>query len=542
VLVSGPGAEARNSIGTVLVTGMTLGTLFTLFVVPVFYSLIAARHRQTPVELEDEALEAAPAEPLHGLLPARARILVLAILAGSLAVACRVGPDYHRPPLTTPDRLRGAEAQAASGGPAASLADQAWWDILRDDALQSLIEEALRNGYDLRLAAWRVEEARAFAGIARSEFYPALQATGGITHGRASEFVESGGGETGELYDINLGMSWEIDLWGRIRRLNEAALANYLATEEGRRGVLLSLVADVAASYFELRALDFQLEIARRTAEAFEGTHALFSRRLEAGLASSLETSSAAASLATTQAIIPDLEREITAVENRISFLLGRVPGEVARGAALDEQLLPPEIPSGLPSDLLERRPDLRQAEQELVAANAEVGVAVADYFPRISLTAAFGGLAPELSELFGDGKRWSVGAGFLTPVFQGRRLQNQHRAAVARWEQARVLYEQSVSNAFAEVSTALVAYRKLADVERELALAVAGHREAVELSNSRYLSGLSDYFEVLQAQRQLFPAENALAQTRFARLATLVQLYRALGGGWNLADAEWAG
>ena len=228
------------------------------------------------------------------------------------------------------------------------------------------------------------------------------------------------------------------------------------------------------------------------------------------------------------------------AQENLLSFLLGRNPGDVPRGAPLNDQLLPPEIPAGLPSDLLERRPDLREAERELMAANADVGVAVADYFPRVSLTALFGGVAPEVSNLFGDGKTWSVGGGLLTPVIQGQRLKNQHRAAVARWEQARVRYEQSVTNAFSEVSTALVAYQKLADVEREQAQAVASYREAVSAANSRYLSGLADYLEVLQAQRQLFPAENSLAETRFERLATLVVLYRALGGGWQLADSDW--
>jgi multidrug efflux system outer membrane protein len=422
----------------------------------------------------------------------------------------------------------------------ASLADKAWWEILQDDALQSLIEEALRSGYDVELAAWRVEEARANAGIARSEFHPQVQAGAGVSRGRPSAFL-SPFTETTTLYDVNVGLSWEIDLWGRIRRLNEGALARYLATEEARRGVVLSLVSDVATVYFRLRTLDLQLEIARRTSESFEATHELFSQRLSAGLASSLETSSAAASLATTESSIPDLEREIVAQENLLSFLLGRNPGEVPRGALLNDQILPPEIPAGLPSDLLERRPDLREAERELMAANADVGVAVADYFPRVSLTALFGGVAPEVSSLFGDGKTWSVGGGLLTPVIQGGRLENQHRAAVARWEQARVRYEQSVTNAFSEVSTALVAYQKLADVEREQAEAVASYREAVNAASSRYLSGLADYLEVLQAQRQLFPAENSLAQTRFERLATLVVLYRALGGGWQLADSEWA-
>ena len=466
--------------------------------------------------------------------------LIALALAGALATGCAVGPDYRRPLVTTPEQVRGHEAAAGGATEAASLADRAWWEIFQDDVLKSLIDEALENGYDVRLAAARVEEARANAGIARSEFYPAIQAGGGWSRSRRPVGSTLGSAPI-NLYDVNLGLSWEVDLWGRIRRLNQAALAEYLASEEARRGVLLSLVSEVATSYFELRSLDLQLDIARRTTGAFQETYALFNRRLEAGAASALETSSAEASLASTSASIPDLERQIVAQENRIALLLGRPPGEIPRGAALNDQLLPPEIPAGLPSDLLERRPDLREAEQRLVAANAEVGVALADFFPTLSLTGAFGGVSRQVSDLFGDGRTWSVGGGLLSPVFQGRRLKNQHHAAIARWEQAKVQYEQDVTGAFGEVSTSLVAYQKLAGQEKEQAGAVAAYRQAVGLSNTRYVGGLSDYLEVLQAQQQLFPAENSLAQTRFDRLATLVQLYKALGGGWKLSGQDWS-
>jgi len=465
------------------------------------------------------------------------RTFVSLALVSSLLSGCAVGPDYKRPLVSTPEQIRGQVASSEAG----SLADQAWWQIFRDDALRSLVGEALRNGYDVRLAAWRVEEARANAGIARSQFFPQVQVEGQWFRTRPSP----GSGFTPtpvNLYDVNLGLSWEIDLWGRIRRLNEAALAQYLATEEARRGVLLSLASEVATSYFQLRTLDLELEIARRTTGAFQETYDLFSRRLAGGTASALETSSAEASLASTAASIPNLERQIVAQENQLAFLLGRNPGSIPRGAALNDQFLPPEIPAGLPSDLLERRPDLRQAEQELVAANADVGVAVANFFPAISLTGAFGGVAPQVSDLFSKGRTWSVGGELLSPVFQGRRLKNQHRAALARWEQARVGFEQSVTNAFTEVSTALVAYQKVAEVEKRQAQAVDAYKEAVRLSSQRYLAGLSDYLEVLQAQQLLFPAENSLAQTRFSRLASLVQLYKALGGGWKLTDQEWSG
>lgn len=465
---------------------------------------------------------------------------LLAVLP--LAAACAVGPSYERPPLATPEAHRGAAPAAAANGTApgaaVDLADRGWWELFSDPTLIELVDEALASGHDVRLAAARVEEARALAGIARSARYPQIDLAAGGSRGRSSAFTGGPTG-TGETYAADLGLSWEIDLWGRVRRLDESARARYLATEEARRGVALSLVSEVATSYFRLRALDRQLEIARRTAEAFGSTHELFESRLDAGLASALETSSALASLESTAAAIPELARRIAAEENRLGVLLGRLPGEISRGAALDAQHLPIDVPAGLPSTLLERRPDLARAEQELVAANAEVGVAAAELLPRVSLTAAFGGLAPEVSELFGDGERWSVGGGLLAPIFQGGRLRAQHRAALARWEQAKVVYEKSVITAFAEVATELVAYRELAEVERRQEAAVAAFREAVDHASSRYRSGLSGYLEVLQAQQQLFPAENALAQARLDRLSTLVDLYRALGGGWQL-EQDW--
>jgi multidrug efflux system outer membrane protein len=453
----------------------------------------------------------------------RLPVLLLAVLSLS---GCTVGPRYQRPSVSIPAQHRGAVGPEE----AASLADQAWWEVFHDEALQELIREAIQNGYDLRLAAWRVEEARANAGIVRSQVFPSVQGQAEIGHGRASRF-SSGEGREGTLVQANVNAAWELDVWGRIRRSNEAALASYLATEEARRGVLLSLVAEVATDYFQLRELDLQLEIARRTTGAFQETYDLFNRRLQGGAASALETTSAEASLAATAAVIPDLERQITAQENELSFLLGRNPGPIERGAVLNDQFLPPGVPAGLPSGLLERRPDLREAEQSLIA---EVGVANADFFPRISLTGAFGGVAPQIGEIFPAGRTWTIGGGLLTPVFQGRRLRKQYRAAVARWEQARARYEQSVANAFSEVSTTLVAYQKLAEAEKERAREVAAYREAVRLSSLRYKAGLAGYLEVLQAQQQLFPAEIQLVQVRYSRLAALVRLYEVLGGGWK--------
>jgi outer membrane protein, multidrug efflux system len=462
-----------------------------------------------------------------------AGVLALAVSAG-----CAVGPNYRRPPMTVPQQNRGQVGPAE----AASIADAAWWELFHDETLQALVSEGLQKGFDVRIAAARVEEARANAGIARSDFFPQIDYTGQWSRSRAS------GAAFGipnippiNLHDVHLDASWEIDLWGRIRRSSEAALADYLASEEGRRSVALSLVSEIATQYFQLRLLDWELDIAKRTKAAFAETHDLFNRRLEGGAASALETSSAEAALASVAAQIPRLESQIVAQENALGLLIGRNPGAITRGAPLPEQVPPPEIPPGLPSDLLERRPDLRQAEQLLVEANANVGVAMANFFPTISLTGALGGISPEVSTLFTTGKTWSITAGLTGPLFHGLRLKNEYDARVAEWEQAKARYEQAVTSAFSEVSSAIVAREKLADVEEQQSRAVAALQQAVRLSNDRYLAGLASYLDVLQAEQQLFPAENALAQTRFDRLANFVALYKALGGGWKLSDPTWS-
>jgi len=453
-----------------------------------------------------------------------------------LLSGCAVGPNYKRPAVTVPEAIRGASADEAAA--AASLADRPWWEIFGDDALKALIDEALRNNYDVRAAAWRVEEFRARAGIARSEFFPQIQYEGAWSRSRQSEFVQPGSTPK-NLHDVNLGLSWEVDLWGRIRRLSEAGLAQYLSTEEARRGVLISAVSEVAQAYFGLRELDERLAIARRTTDAFQGTYDLFNRQLSGGITSQLEVSRAEAALRTAAATIPDLERQIVAQENLICFLVGRNPGPILRAAGLTEQALPPEVPAGLPSALLERRPDVRQAEQQLVSANAEVGAAMASFFPRISLTGTAGGVSPQVSDLFGAGRVWSIAAGLTGPLFQGGRLKYQYDANVALFEQAKTQYESAVTRAFGEVSTALSAYQKLAAAEREQARSVAAYQEAVRLANIRYGAGLSSYVEVLDAEQQLFPAENTLAQTQLARLDAFVAFYKSLGGGWSLETRE---
>jgi multidrug efflux system outer membrane protein len=454
--------------------------------------------------------------------------LIAIAMAGALA-GCAVGPDYKRPALPAPENFYG------SSGPAlqASLVDTKWWDVFSDPVLRSLIEEALRNGYDVRLAAARVEDARARYGIAGSLYYPDLGYSTGVSRVHTSTYATPGN-VTGNQVTANALVSWEIDVWGRIRRLNEAARAQYLATEEGRRAVELSLVADVASAYFDLGELDAELEISRRTRATFQDTYDLFNRRFEGGAASSLETARAEVLLATASAGIPVLERRIVARENQITLLLGRTPGPVPRGGALTEQALPPAVPAGLPSALLLRRPDVRAAEQILIAANADVGVARAAFYPTLSITGLFGGLSPGLQDLFAAGRTWSIGAGLLGPLFAGGSLRAQERVALAQFDQARVAYEQAVTRALGEVSSDLVAIDKLAAEEAERGRAVKAARESVRLATRRYESGFSAYFEVLDALQQLLPAETALAQTRRDRLTAFVSFYRALGGGWS--------
>ena len=450
-----------------------------------------------------------------------------ALGAAAVAAGCAVGPNYKRPPVALPGQFYGEQAAAE----ARSLSDVPWWDLFRDPVLKGLVDEALKNGFDARLAAARVEETRALYGIARSEFLPAAGYLGGWQRTRPDQF-QNPSGETQTKWTANVGFAWELDVWGRIRRLNEAAKARYLATEEARRGVFLSLLSDVATAYFELRELDAELEIAQRTTTAFQDTYDLFNRRLAGGAASALETARAEASLGQVAAQIPEIERAIVDRENQINLLVGRIPRPIAREGP--SAPLPPEIPPGLPSQLLERRPDVRQAEQLLVSANAEVGVATAAYFPTLSLTGLFGNVSPELGDVVSKGKTWNFGAGLLGPLFQGGALKRNREAAKARWEEARVQYEGTVARSLAETSTALVARTKLVETERQRARTVQAYREAVRLASLRYRSGLSAYFEVLEAQQQLFPAEIGLAQTRRDQLVAVVSLYKAVGGGWR--------
>ena len=306
--------------------------------------------------------------------------------------------------------------------------------------------------------------------------------------------------------------------------------------------MLLSLVGDLAQAYFELLALDVKLQIAKSSTDAFQSTYNLFKDRLDFGVASELQTSRAQGSLGAAQATIPEVEAQIAAKENQISILLGRVPGPIPRGTPMYDQPVTPTVPAGLPSALLERRPDLRQAEQEMVRANALIGVAKADFFPKLSLTGLLGTASPELAAVtHGTSLVWAVGAGLVGPAFQGGRLIENYRAHVAIWEQTKYAYEQSVLTAFREVSDALAVLAKLSQAEAAQAKSVKGLEDAVSHANDRYLYGLSSYYEVLESLQELYPAQNKLAQIRRDRLLAYVQLYKALGGGWNLTDGQWS-
>jgi len=466
----------------------------------------------------------------------RTSVLLVVTVAGTLAVGCTVGPNYKRPEMEPPPAYRhAAETQAAT-----SLADVPWWQVFDDPALQALIHDAIAHNLDLTVAIARVQEARALSGVAKSFLYPEINATAGYTGNQVSRNAQPPGAVQGADRTFNntslgIGLAWEADLFGRLRRDNEAAFARYLATEEGRRAVLVTLVSDVASSYFLLRDLDLQLEIAQRTLKLNQQTVTYYTQRLGGGVSNRLEVDQAESNRAITAASIPELERQIAVLENAISVLAGRPPGAIARGRTLDEEHVPPAIPVGVPATLLERRPDVLQAERLLVASNADVGAAKALFYPTISLTGALGTVSGDLGNLLkGDSAIWSVGAGLFQPLFNGKRIKRNYEAAQARFDQAVAQYQQAALNSYREVADALITIQKLAEIRTEQEAAVVALRDASQLSRTRYDAGLATYLEVLTADQQLFQQELALARTRGDQLRAFAQLYRALGGGWQ--------
>jgi multidrug efflux system outer membrane protein len=461
-----------------------------------------------------------------------ARLARGGVPAFALALAsCVMGAPYRRPDVEVPPAFREGDAPPAD---ARSIADLPWWQVFHDESLAALIGEALANNHDLAIAIARVEEARATAGVARADYAPAISGTASATRSQSSRASVAFGPQFTSAYSAALSASWELDLWGRVRRGAEAAFADYVASEEGRRAAIVTLVGDVAEAWFTLRSLDDELEIVRATTESRRRTSELFAKRLEGGVSSTLEAAQAAADLAEAAAGIPELESRVAQQEHALRLLLGRSPGPVARPKGLPPLDVPPALPTGFPATLVERRPDVRSAEASVVAANARVGVAYAEFLPRVSLTALLGLDSSELAHLGdADATIASIGASLATPVLQGGRLEANAALAIARRDEAAAQWRKTVRSAFRDVADQVVAIRKLAEVRVELEREVGSLDQSLGLSRSRYEAGLSAYFEVLDAQRRLLPAQLLLARTKRDQYLALVRLYRALGGGW---------
>jgi len=445
-----------------------------------------------------------------------------------------VGPNYKRPTAAVPGSYRGTPSDNAAQMQLTALGDQKWWDIFQDEQLRTLIRTALTQNHDSRIAASRILEAQAQLGITRADQFPNLSAGAGISDTRTaqSNFLPAFETSTGQ---VNLSAAWELDFWGRYRRATEAARANLVASEWARREVLSTLVANVASAYFRLRALDLELEISKRTLNSRQESLRLTQILANGGSTSLLDVRQAEQLVFTASAEIPVLEQQIEQQENLLSILLGQNPGAIPRGQTLTEQRQPPEVPSGLPSALLERRPDIQEAEAQLVAANAEIGVARAAYFPQISLSGAGGFQSSALTSLFmGPAGAWSFGASLTQPIFTGGRLRSQVRLAEARHQTAVLSYQQSIQGAFRSVSDSLVAYRKTREFRTQQELLFRSAEDAARLSHMRYNGGVTGYLEVLTNETNSFSAELGVVQAQLNELLTVVQLYQALGGGWQ--------
>jgi multidrug efflux system outer membrane protein len=444
-----------------------------------------------------------------------------------------VGPNYHRPAVQTPTAYRDLGESSPVQAQTASFADLPWWQVFQDPQLQELVRTALKQNYDLQLATERINAARAQLAITRSNLFPQLSGNATFNGGREQNFQTKF-----NFLSLAADASFQLDFFGRLRRATEAARAQLMATEEAKNVVTLTLVSDVASDYFALLQLDLELQITRDTVTTQEGSVKLTSLRLSHGVATKLDVLQAQQVLDTANAQIPDLERQIGQEEDAISILLGNYPGGVPRGRALAEQVLPPDVPPGLPSSLLERRPDIREAEQTIVAANADIGVAKAEFFPQISLTGSGGGgfgRSSAFSNLMSSQIAiWSYGAQVSQPIFTGGALRGNLHLAESQEQQALLSYKEAIQHAFGDVSDGLIGYQKLHEVRLRQEQLVNDLTESVRLSNMRYQGGTTTYLEVLDGQRSLFAAELTLAQSRGDEYQSLVQLYRALGGGWQ--------
>ena len=459
----------------------------------------------------------------------------IALLLAMLLSACMVGPDYRRPDVDVPAAWRLGATEASA------IANLAWWDQFQDPVLSDLVRTALANNKDLEIATANVDQAIAQYGIVRSAQFPQLNGSATAERQRLSRTTALGSGSgRGQFNDfgVNLSASFELDIWGRLRRATESARASLLASEQGKGTVVLTVVTAVATGYIQLRALDRQLEIAQYTSQSLGEAARLQRVRFEEGAVPQSDYQQAESQYREAVARVPELEREIAQQENFISVLLGRNPGPIARGRNIDA-LAFPAVPEGLPASLLERRPDIRQAEQNLIAANADIGVAKAAYFPDISLTALLGLQSAQLSDLFkGPSKAWSVGAGLLQPIFNAGRISGQVAQAEALQRETLHAYEKSIINAFQDVENALIDRTKFGQVREEQAKNVEALRRFRDLADLRYREGATIYLEVANAEQSLFSAELAYVATQAQLFQSYANLYKAMGGGW-VEEAE---
>jgi multidrug efflux system outer membrane protein len=449
-----------------------------------------------------------------------------------------MGPNYQRPAVDTPQSWRFEDKETKD------LANTAWWEQFKDPALNELVQTALKQNKDIKIAAARVEQFAGQYGTTRAALFPQIGAGGVYGRQRISELTgpitleDSGGNPTFNSSQLFLNAAWEIDLWGKLRRATEAARAELLSTEEAGRTVILTLVSSVASTYIDLRDLDKQLDIAKQTAKSREESYDLFRKRFEGGVISELELNQVKSEYEQALSTIPQFEKNIAQVENFLSTLLGRNPGQIARGKTVD-QLMLPAVPAGLPSDILVNRPDIRQAEQNLIAANANIGVAKSLYFPSISLTGLFGWASNDLDDLFhGPAKTWSWAVPATMPIFTAGAIAGQVRASEAIQQQALISYEQAIQTAFREVEDALIAQKKTREQIAAQDRQVDSLRNYARIARLRYDNGYTSYIEVLDAERSLFNAELDYTRTQGVLFLSLVNLYKSMGGGW-VATAE---
>jgi multidrug efflux system outer membrane protein len=455
-----------------------------------------------------------------------------------LLAGCKMGPNYTRPNVPLPDQYRGAPKADSN----ASIADTKWADLFHDESLNHLISTALDHNFDLGIATERIEEAREQYHITRANEFPFLSAQSSVNTQRQSsigsfKFLAPGTDLSTTFTQIGLALSWQLDVFGRLRRLNEAARAQYFATEDGRRAVIVSLVGDVMINYFTLRERDLELEIANSTRRIAENSLKLVELRHNRGAATGLDVHQAEQFLYTATAQIASTRRDIEQTDNALSLLLGQAPGEIPRGKPLEQFTMPADPPPGLPSALLERRPDIAEAEQNLIAANAQIGAARALYFPNISLTGFLGGQSRALSSVFtGPGRFWEISPTGTMPIFNAGQVRAQVRYSEAQQRELVISYRKAIYTALHDVSNALVGYERTREQLTQQQQLVSALSESTRLSRLRYEGGLDSYLQVLDAERNLFQGQLTLAELRLQVLNSFVQLYRALGGGWQAA------